>query len=78
MILSDHLTKKGIAVLRYDDRGVAGSEGDFSKATTYDFASDVEAAVAYLKTREDVVDIKNIGLIGHSEGGIRANSHFKV
>ncbi len=72
LILSDHLTKKGIAVLRYDDRGVAGSEGDFSKATTYDFASDVEAAVAYLKTREDVVDIKNIGLIGHSEGGMIA------
>ncbi len=71
-VLSDHLTKRGIAVLRYDDRGVADSEGDFSKATTFDFVSDVEAAVAYLKTREDVVDIKKIGLIGHSEGGMIA------
>ena len=72
LVLSDHLTKKGIAVLRYDDRGVANSEGNFSKATTYDFASDVEAAVAYLKTRGDVVDIQKIGLAGHSEGGMIA------
>jgi len=72
LVLSDHLTRKGIAVLRYDDRGIADSEGDFSKSTTYDFASDVEAAITYLKTRKDVVDIHKIGLIGHSEGGMIA------
>ena len=51
LVLSDHLTRKGIAVLRYDDRGTAQSEGQYENATTFDFASDVEAAVAYLKTR---------------------------
>jgi pimeloyl-ACP methyl ester carboxylesterase len=72
LVLSDHLTRKGIAVLRYDDRGTAQSEGRYEKATTFDFASDVESAVAYLKTRNDVVDIDKIGLIGHSEGGLIA------
>ena len=72
LVLSDHLTRKGIAVLRYDDRGIADSEGDFSTCTTYDFASDVEAGITYLKTRQDVVDIHKIGLIGHSEGGMIA------
>lgn len=70
LVLADHLARKGIAVLRYDDRGTAQSEGQFESATTFDFASDVEAAVAYLKTRNDRVDIKKIGLIGHSEGGL--------
>jgi len=72
LVLSDHLTKNGVAVLRYDDRGVENSEGDFSTATSYDFADDVEAAISYLKTRNDVVDINKIGLIGHSEGGMIA------
>ncbi|MDZ7376592.1 MAG: alpha/beta hydrolase [candidate division KSB1 bacterium] len=54
-----------------DDRGVGKSTGDFSKATTEDFAADVLVAVNYLKTRDDV-DPKKIGLIGHSEGGIVA------
>lgn len=71
LVLSDYLTNHGIAVLRYDDRGIAESEGDFSKATTFDFASDVEAAIAYLKTRNDI-DTSKIGLIGHSEGGLIA------
>jgi alpha/beta superfamily hydrolase len=71
LVLSDYLTKNGIAVLRYDDRGIADSEGDFSTATSYDFATDVEAAVTYLKTRTDI-DTTKIGLIGHSEGGIIA------
>jgi pimeloyl-ACP methyl ester carboxylesterase len=71
LVLSDYLTRHGIAVLRYDDRGVAQSTGDFSKATTADFATDVEAAIAYLKTRPEI-DPKHIGLIGHSEGGIIA------
>jgi pimeloyl-ACP methyl ester carboxylesterase len=58
-------------VLRYDDRGVAQSKGDFKTATTVDFASDVESAIAFLKTRKEINKSK-IGLIGHSEGGIIA------
>lgn len=69
LVIADHLTRKGIAVLRYDDRGVGKSTGKFSEATTADFASDVRAAVAFLKQRKDV---KGIGLIGHSEGGVIA------
>ncbi len=68
LVLSDYLTRNGIAVLRYDDRGTAASGGDFSKATTADFATDVEAAVQYLQSRKEV-DPQKIGLIGHSEGG---------
>lgn len=71
LVLSDFLTKNGIAVLRFDDRGTASSTGNFKTATTLDFASDVEAAVAYLKTRKEI-NKKKIGLIGHSEGGIIA------
>jgi pimeloyl-ACP methyl ester carboxylesterase len=68
MVLADHLTKNGIAVLRFDDRGVGTSTGDFGAATTNDFATDVEAAIKYLRTRTDINKNK-IGLIGHSEGG---------
>jgi len=71
LVISDFLTRNGIAVLRFDDRGVGASTGDFSKATTYDFANDVLAAIAYLKSREEF-DSKKIGLIGHSEGGMIA------
>ncbi|MGB5980936.1 MAG: alpha/beta hydrolase [Nonlabens sp.] len=68
LVLADHLTKNGIAVLRYDDRGVAGSQGNFPTSTSTDFATDVLAAVNYLAKRGDV-DKDKIGLIGHSEGG---------
>jgi pimeloyl-ACP methyl ester carboxylesterase len=71
LLISDYFTKKGIAVLRFDDRGVALSKGNFKTATTLDFASDVESAIAYLKTRKDINKNK-IGLVGHSEGGIIA------
>jgi len=71
LVLSDYLTRKGIAVLRYDDRGFGESTGDFSKATTADFAQDALSAVNYLKSRKDI-NAKQIGLIGHSEGGIIA------
>ncbi len=71
LVLSDYLTRKGIAVLRADDRGVGKSTGVFGTATTADFATDVAAGVAYLKTRVEV-DSHKIGLIGHSEGGIIA------
>ncbi|NLZ94286.1 MAG: alpha/beta hydrolase [Bacteroidales bacterium] len=70
-ILADYLTRQGIAVLRYDKRGVGESEGEYFTATTKDFAEDVGAAISYLKTREEI-DTTNIGLIGHSEGGIIA------
>ena len=71
LVLSDYLTSKGIAVLRYDDRGFKKSTGDFNTATTADFAQDVLSAVSYLKTRKDI-NTKKIGLVGHSEGGIIA------
>jgi uncharacterized protein len=71
LVLADYLTRNGIAVLRYDDRGYAESTGEFSTATTLDFATDVKSAIAYLKTRKEI-DGKKIGLIGHSEGGIIA------
>lgn len=71
LVLSDHLTKQGIAVLGFDDRGVGESEGEHKGATSADFATDVAAAVDYLKTRNDI-DTNKIGLIGHSEGGFIA------
>ena len=71
LVLSDYLTRHGIAILRCDDRGIGKSTGNFSSATTKDFATDALACVEYLKTRKEV-DKKYIGLIGHSEGGIIA------
>ena len=66
-----YLTRRGIAVLRVDDRGVGGSTGNFAEATTKDFASDALAEVEYLKTRKEI-NPRKIGLIGHSEGGLIA------
>jgi pimeloyl-ACP methyl ester carboxylesterase len=71
LVLADYLTRQGIAVLRYDDRGVGRSTGSFARATTQDFATDVAAAIAYLKTRREI-NQSRIGLIGHSEGGVIA------
>ena len=71
LVLSDYLTKNGIAVLRFDDRGTAESTGDFATATSLDFETDVESAIKYLQTRKEINKNK-IGLIGHSEGGIIA------
>jgi len=71
LVIADYLTRNGIGVLRYDDRGCYESKGNFTKATTNDFATDVNAAVDYLKGRKDI-DPNKIGLIGHSEGGIIA------
>ncbi len=71
LVLSDCLTRHGIAVLRVDDRGVGGSTGDVAHATSEDFASDVLAGIAYLKSRAEI-DPHQIGLVGHSEGGIIA------
>lgn len=71
LVLADHLTRSGIAVLRYDDRGVGGSTGDFPSATSRDFASDALSAIAWLRTRPEVRP-DGIGLVGHSEGGLVA------
>jgi hypothetical protein len=71
LVLSDYLTRHGIAVLRADDRGTAKSTGVFATATTADFATDAEAGIALLKSRPEV-DPHRIGLIGHSEGGVIA------
>ncbi len=71
LVLADALTRKGFAVLRYDKRGVGGSSGEYDAATTADFASDAEAAVAWLKTQSQI-DASRIGVLGHSEGGIIA------
>ena len=71
LVLADHLTRNGIAVLRYDDRGFGKSTGNHNLATSLDFAEDVQAAISYLKTRKEI-DKRRIGLIGHSEGGLIA------
>jgi fermentation-respiration switch protein FrsA (DUF1100 family) len=71
LVIADYLTKNGIAVLRFDDRGTAMSKGNFNTATTLDFATDVEAALQFLQSRIEI-DQKNMGLIGHSEGGMIA------
>lgn len=70
-VLADHLTKNGFAVLRVDDRGTGKSTGEVVNATSEDFANDVITSITYLKTRSDI-NLKKIGLIGHSEGGIIA------
>jgi len=71
LVLADHLTRNGIAVLRADDRGIGKSGGNPNISTSADFATDIEAAVDFLKTRPEV-DEGKIGLIGHSEGGLIA------
>lgn len=65
--IAEYLSARGVAVLRVDDRGVGGSGGDYSLATTYDFSDDVIAAVEYLKGRPDIAR-RRIGVLGHSEG----------
>lgn len=70
LVLADDLTRRGLAVLRVDDRGVGGSTSK-GPATSEDFAADALAAVDYLKSRKEI-DKKHIGLVGHSEGGLIA------
>jgi pimeloyl-ACP methyl ester carboxylesterase len=71
-VIADNFTRQGIAVLRYDDRGVGGSTGSIINSTSEDFAGDVLAGVELLKMREDVHP-EQIGLLGHSEGGVVAS-----
>lgn len=70
-IIADYLTRNGIAVLRFDDRGVGGSEGELAQATSENFADDVRGGINLLLKRKDIHP-KKIGLIGHSEGGMIA------
>jgi pimeloyl-ACP methyl ester carboxylesterase len=69
LVIADHLARSGIAVLRFDDRGVGESGGEFASATSEDFASDALAAVRFLHARPEV-DGEAVGIIGHSEGGL--------
>lgn len=69
LVLADHLTRQGFAVLRSDKRGLGQSGGDYASATTYDFASDTGAALAFLRGRPGI-DARRIGLVGHSEGAL--------
>ena len=66
-ILADYLTRRGIAVLRFDDRGVGKSSGDYQHATTADLVSDAQAAMAFLKARP-LIEPLQVGLLGHGEG----------
>jgi pimeloyl-ACP methyl ester carboxylesterase len=70
-VLADHLSRHGIAVLRYDDRGHAESTGDFAGSTSMDFASDAQAVAEWLRA-QPAIDPNAVGLIGHSEGGLIA------
>lgn len=72
LIIADYLTRRGMAVLRVDDRGVGESSGDSLKATSWDCADDVLASVEYLRARKEI-DPKKIGLAGHSEGALVAS-----
>jgi hypothetical protein len=71
LVVSDYLTRQGYGVLRYDDRGVSESTGDFATATSDDFAKDAAAAVAWLRSQKTLKNIP-IGVAGHSEGGMVA------
>ncbi len=68
-VIADYCALHGIAVLRYDDRGVGGSDGEVMNATSLDFSYDAEAAFDYLRSRKET-DASQVGILGHSEGGI--------
>lgn len=71
LVVADHLTRHGVAVLRYDERGVGDSGGSFENATSEEFARDMAAAVRSVKNRPDV-EASEVGLLGMSEGGLVA------
>ena len=71
LVLADHLSRRGIAVLRFDDRGVGSSGGEFQTATSEDFTEDALAGVSYLEG-QDRVAATQVGIVGHSEGGLIA------
>ncbi len=71
LVLSDYLTRRGYGVLRYDDRGIGESTGDFGAATSADFAEDAQAVLQYLRQQPQFVGVP-VGILGHSEGGMIA------
>ena len=70
-VLADYLTRRGVAVLRFDDRGVGGSTGTLQGSTSADYAADARAALAWLRTQPGIAK-NHVGLLGHSEGGTAA------
>lgn len=68
-VIADYCARHGIAVLRYDDRGIGGSDGEVKNATSMDFSYDAEAAFDYLRNRKEINATK-VGILGHSEGGV--------
>ena len=68
-VIADYLSRNGVAVLRYDDRGEGQSEGDPKMATTMDLSYDAEAAFDFLLKQKNI-DAKKVGILGHSEGGV--------
>lgn len=72
LVIADYLTRSGLAVLRFDDRGVGGSSGDHLKATSKTNSEDIIYATGFIGSRKDINRSK-VGLIGHSEGGLIAS-----
>lgn len=70
-VIADFLSRNGIAVLRYDERGIGESEGDFGKATSQDFKNDAQYAIQSLRSHQKI-DPESVGMLGHSEGGMIA------
>lgn len=77
LVLSDLMTKRGYAVLRYDNRGVGQSEGSWQEAADPVYASDAAAALKWLR-KQSYVTISNAGYVGHSQGGIKAPMAAKL
>jgi hypothetical protein len=68
-VIADYCARHGIAVLRYDDRGIGGSTGEVENATSMDFSYDAEAAFDFLRKQKNI-NTSQVGILGHSEGGI--------
>ena len=68
-VIADYCARHGVAVLRYDDRGVGGSDGEVTNATSMDFSYDAEAAFDFLRSQKHI-DALRVGILGHSEGGV--------
>jgi hypothetical protein len=69
MVIADHLTKNNIAVIRYDERGIGKSTGNFISASDIDFAEDILCGIDFAKYHSVTSSVKNVGIIGHSKGG---------
>ena len=69
MVIADHLTKNNIAVIRFDERGIGKSTGNFNLASDIDFAEDIIAGIYFSKNHSKLKAVENIGVIGHSKGG---------